>query len=284
MMKQIGRFLLAFLVSTTIIFASDVDSVSDSKVIEAKIASGEYLDYLSKIERIIQKTNGQLTASSEEASHLLPKDTFEAYVLFNKVCSPEETNSRLNKKIIITSDNQLTRAEFLCDIPIDYVGNIETMQFVATVNESDDLLDLQINHLAVKGMNSPMNFMAPVMDRRNFNLRDGAEVVIAVSASTLVSGLLANQIYPGQGDKIAHAAAGSLIAAGATLVSYYGLKLTKNQSAIVGFVAAIAAGLLKEYVYDANNPSTHTVDARDAFATGMGGGFGAFFIRLKFRF
>jgi hypothetical protein len=117
-----------------------------------------------------------------------------------------------------------------------------------------------------------------------FNFKDGAEVFLAVSASVAASALFAKQAYPGEGDKITHAVGGSLIGSGATLFSYYGLNVSENKAALIGFATAIAAGLVKEYIYDTAHTDNHVVDARDALMTGVGGGFGAFFIRLKFGF
>jgi hypothetical protein len=279
MKKILSSALVVFLISNSICFAEAIES----KEFEAKNSSVEYNDQFNKIAQIIQDTDGTLTAANEEDAKILPKDTSEAHAFFTRFCSTDATEADLSRKVTITNDNSLTKSEFLCDVQTGK-SSIETLQFIATVDGEDKLKDLQVSHLRAKTLKTLPSLTAISGDARNFDFRDGAEVVIAIAASTLVSGVLAKQMYPGEKDKITHAVAGSLIAASASLISYYGLKLTKNQAAIVGFVAAVAAGLLKEYVYDARDPLHHTVDGRDAFATGMGGAFGSFFIRLKFRF
>ena len=105
---------------------------------------------------------------------------------------------------------------------------------------------------------------------------------------TLASGLLAKGIYPDQHDKVLHAVVGSLISSTATLVAYYGFKLSKNQSFWVGLATGVIAGVLKE-VYDSKHRDKHTVDAADAIVTGggaavgAGGAVGAGVLRLSFQ-
>lgn len=250
-----------------------VAAAGDSRVVEEKKSKYEYLNHLYKVSHILRVAGGHLNRTSDK----LPRDTEEAHELFEKVCAPKTSNADLNRKLTITYNNFLITNEFQCDARSEDSDNIETIQFVATINRDDVLKDLQINQLSA-------NDSSGLEEGRTLDLKEGAEIVIAVAASTLVSGLMAKQIYNGEQDKFLHATTGSLIAAGATLISYYGLKLTKNQAALVGFATAVAAALLKEYAYDARNRNNHTVDSRDASATAMGGGLGAFFLRLKFEF
>lgn len=250
-----------------------VAAAADSRVIEEKIAKYEYLNHLYQVSHILRVAGGQLISTSDK----LPRDTEEAHELFEKVCAPKTSNADLNRKLTITYNNFLITNEFHCDARSEDSGNVETIQFVATINRDEVLKDLQINQLSA-------NYSSALEENRTLDLKEGAEVAIAVAASTLVAGIMAKQIYNGEQDKFLHATTGSLIAAGATLISYYGFKLTKNQAALVGFATAVAAALFKEYAYDARNRNNHTVDSRDAAATAMGGGLGALFLRLKFKF
>lgn len=269
MKKIISTTLVIFLAFNSIGFAA----IPDAQVIEEKDSKYEYLNHLYKVSHILRVAGGHLVATAEN----LPRDTEEAHELFEEVCAPKSSNADLNRKVTITYNNFLTTTEFQCDKRSDNAAGVETIQFVATINRDDVLKDLQVNQLSAKTS-------AVSSDTRDLNVKEGAEIVIAVAASTLVAGILAKQVYAGEQDKFLHATAGSLIAAGATLISYYGFKVSKNQAALIGFATAVAVALLKEYAYDASHRNNHTVDGRDAAATAMGGGLGAFFIRLKFEF
>ncbi|RPJ71847.1 MAG: hypothetical protein EHM20_14285 [Alphaproteobacteria bacterium] len=261
-------YLLLIITSLTLSYASEVIIIDDSGL------NYEYNDRMYTTSHILRVSNGKLMTTSDE----LPRDTQEAYELFEELCAPRSTTKNFNKKISVSYNGFLTTNAFECDGKTDEGSNqIRTVQFVVTTDKDHHLKDLQINQLKATSKFSEI-------DPHKLSVKDGAEIAIAVAASTLASGLLAKQIYPGQEDKFLHATGGSLIAAAATLLSYYGLNVSKNQAALIGFATTVAVALLKEYAYDASHRDTHTVDIRDAQATAMGGGLGAIFIRLKFEF
>ncbi len=268
MKKSLSLFLIILLSFNSAAWAFD-----NGRIIEQKDTSYEYENIMYKISHILRVTNGNLVSTSDK----LPRDTLEAHEYFEKVCAPKSSNTDLAKKVTVSYQGFLTTREFQCDERSDDTDTVSTVQFVVTVDRDENLKDLQINKLNAKAINDPA-------DPHHMTLKDGGEILIAVAASTLVSGLLAKQIYTGEQDKFLHATGGSLIAAATTLLAYYGFKVSKNEAAIIGFATAVAVALLKEYAYDASHRDTHTVDIHDAAATSMGGAMGAFFVRFQFRF
>lgn len=270
MKKNISLIISLFLIfaSLTHVYASEIIVIDD------RGSNYEYNDRMFTTSHILRVSNGKLMTTSEE----LPSDTQEAYELFEELCAPKSTTKNLSKKITVSYNGFLTTNAFECDGLTDEGTNkIRTVQFVVTTDRDNHLKDLQINQLKATSK-------MPEMDPHKLSVKDGAEIAIAVAASTLVSGVLAKQMYAGEQDKFLHATGGSLIAAAATVLSYYGLNVSKNQAALIGFATTVAVALLKEYAYDARHRDTHTVDIRDAESTVMGGGVGAIFIRLKFEF
>ena len=74
-------------------------------------------------------------------------------------------------------------------------------------------------------------------------------------------------------DKAQHRLAGFCIAIViADLLTLVGL--ASFLAGIIGLLAAVAAGAVKEWVYDAKRTDTHTVDSLDFWATVQGGTFG----------
>lgn len=273
MKKQFSLLLAAVMVLNPLTSAfADISVDVGGRVTEAKDFNYEYNDHMYKSSHVLRVTDGRLVSTSEQ----LPSTTEEAHVLFEDVCAPRSSTQDLNKKLTVTYKGFLKTSTFECEKRLEN-NDVSTVQFVVTTDRDERLKDLQINELKT-------NAKSESLDPHKLTVKDAAEVAVAVAASTLVSGLLAKQIYAGEQDKFLHATTGSLIAATATLFSYYGLKLSKNQAAIIGFATAVAVALLKEYAYDARNRDSHTVDIRDAQATALGGGVGTFFIRLKFEF
>lgn len=268
MKKNLALILSALMIlnPTAIVFAD-----TGERVIEAKDFNYEYNDNMYKASHVMRVSEGRLLSTSES----LPRDTEEAHELFEEACAPRSSTQDLNKKLTVSYQGLYKTSSFECERRTGEGDEVSTVQFVVTTDRSENLKDLQINELKT-------NAKAEAIDPHKLTVKDAAEVAVAVAASTLASGLLAKQVYAGEQDKFLHATAGSLVAAAATLLSYYGFKMTKNQAAIIGFATSVAVALLKEYAYDAAHRDTHTVDIRDAGATVMGGGIGTFFIRLKF--
>jgi hypothetical protein len=265
--KTISLSLVLFFTLNSIGFAA-----TNVMVIDQKVTSFEYEEHMYKISHILRVNEGDLISTSEK----LPHDTQEAHELFEKVCAPKSSTADLAKRVTVSYNGLLITNEFQCDERSEISDEISTVQFVVTVDRENNLKDLQINQLSAKAKSTTIN-----PHKLTFN--DGGEIAIAVAASILASGLLAKQVYAGQQDKFLHAEAGSLIASAATLLAYYGFKVSKNEAALIGFATAVAVGLLKEYAYDVNRKHIHTVDIHDARATSMGGASGALFIRLKFQ-
>ncbi len=264
---------LSLFIATIMILNPLALSFADTgeRIIEARDFNFEYNDQMFKISHILRVTEGNLISTSEA----LPRSTEEAHELFEEACAPRSLTRDMNKKLTVSYQGLYKISSFECERALEN-DETGTVQFVVTTDREDKLKDLQINELRSQAK-------AESIDPHKLTMKDAAEVAVAVAASTLVSGLLAKQIYAGEQDKFLHATAGSLIAAAATLFSYYGLKVSKNQAALIGFATAVAVALLKEYAYDARHTEAHTVDIRDAEATALGGGVGTFFIRLQFR-
>lgn len=202
----------------------------------------------------------------------IPGSVKTATALFKKVCEPSMDNYRYSKSVESKTDGEITLLNFQCETREDISGRPETVQFVASLDKYNILLDLQI-----------LQLNSSLADSREFNLEEGGEVFVAVAAGTLASGLLAKGIYPDQNDKVLHAIVGSLIASSSAAIAYYGFDVSKNKSFWIGVASGIIAGILKE-VYDSHHRDKHTVDSQDAVATGIGGVTGAFMIRFKFEF
>lgn len=259
--------LIMIINPTAIVFAD-----TGERVIEVKDFNFEYNDKMFKASHILRVTEGHLISTSED----LPRDTVEAQELFEEACAPRTATQDLSKKLTVSYQGLYQTNSFECERRTGEGDEVSTVQFIVTTDRDDNLKDLQINELKT-------NAKSEALDPHKLTVKDAAEVAVAVAASTLVSGLLAKQVYAGEQDKFLHATAGSLVAAAATLLSYYGFKVTKNQAALIGFATTVAVALLKEYAYDAAHKDRHTVDIRDAEATAMGGGVGTFFIRLSFQ-
>ena len=112
---------------------------------------------------------------------------------------------------------------------------------------------------------------------------EGLKVTAALGSGLLASSFFSRTFYPNQDDKLLHFYAGDLIGAGGVLISYYGLKLNKDKSLLIGLGLGILAGLAKEF-YDSRHPDKHVKDKNDAFATFWGTGIGVGTLRLAFEF
>lgn len=267
MKKTISLSLILFIALNSVGFTA-----TNERVIEQNVSSFEYADRMYKISHILRVNEGNLITTSEK----LPRDTEEAHELFEIVCAPRTSTADLAKKVTITRNGFLTTSEFQCDERSENSDEVNTVQFVVTVDGNEKLKDLQINQLSASANSN-------TIETHKVTVKDASEIAIAVGASTLVAGILAKQVYAGEQDKFLHATTGSLIASAATLLAYYGLKVSKNRATLIGFATSVAVALLKEYAFDASNRDNHTVDIHDAKATTMGGATGAFFIRLKFQ-
>lgn len=137
---------------------------------------------------------------------------------------------------------------------------LRTTQVILATDNSDRLADLQVIQLE----NSK-----ETKQTLSSSIKEGARVVVGISAGTLAAGLLARQVYSNQTDKIKHALAGSLVAATSSLIAYYGFKVSEDQAMWIGIASAIIVGILKE-VYDKYTPGRQ-VEFNDAVATSFGG-------------
>lgn len=251
-----------------LIFAVGFLSLSAQAKEAFSAPSNEYLHYSANLSRALQLSSGPMRISSTN----IPGTVKESYALFDKVCRPNVENFKYTKTVEVERDQELTRLNFQCQSKDPYSSQLYTIQFVASLSEYDFLRDLQILQLNSDG---GVN--------HDFDLREGGEVLVAVAAGTLASGLLAQGVYPNQHDKVLHAIVGSLISTSVAAISYYRFDVDKNKAFWIGVASGIIAGLLKE-VYDSHHRDRHTVDSNDAIATGMGGALGGLMIRIKFEF
>lgn len=231
--------------------------------------ASEFKYFLSaeKFDRALRKAPGYLRVSDEK----IPADTQQARALFAKVCDPQVQEAGLKKTVEVQAGQDFTQLNFRCESVDNFSAKIQTVQFIASLDDKQALVDLQVLQIQ------------DTSDVHRLTLKDSGEVMVAVAAGTLVSGLLARGIYNQQQDKVLHAIAGNLVAASAAVVAYYGFDVSKNEAFWIGLASGVLVGLLKE-VYDSQHRDRHTVDGQDAIATGVGGLAGALLIRLKFEF
>lgn len=111
------------------------------------------------------------------------------------------------------------------------------------------------------------------------------ETLIQVAAGSAIN----KEMYEGQKDKKLHSNYGATISAGGSTIGYFVVKNSslseKNRERVVryaGPISSLIVGILKEVLYDARNRDSHTVDAHDALATGIGGGIIPIKIEFKF--
>lgn len=200
-----------------------------------------------------------LLTTRQESSHFLND------------CMPSLQNYSFRKSLHITQKAEGEIWHFNCARSRDENQSLDS-QFIATLNPQGELVDFQSMRVNLDTSNLP-----------SMDLQEGTEVLAAVTVGTLASGALASYIYPNQKDKLQHAVAGSLAASSAAVVAYYGFGVSKNKALTIGVITGFVIGLLKE-AYDSKHRDRHTVDSHDAIATGIGGGVGAFFLRIKFEF
>lgn len=238
------------------------------RVIETDNFNYEYLDHMYKISHILRVNDANLLTTAEN----LPRNTEEAHDLFEEVCSIKSARPNLNRKLVISQSGFLTTFDFQCQVKEKDSLEVSTVQFVVVTDRDESLKDLQVNRLSTYSTSS-------TIDSRVITPTVAKEMGISIAASTLISGILARQMYDGAGDKITHGMSGSLIGAIGTLLAYYKYDMSKNKAALIGFAAAVAVGLLDEYGYKPANG-----DVRDARATIIGGAIGTMFIRWNMKF
>lgn len=244
-----------------------------SKGAEYLAKDTEYIRHAFVVDRALRRNFGVMQVSDES----IPADAQSARSLFVRICEPSVQNDRYQKKLMVSKTGSITLFNFICETKDDYSTQTQMVQFVVSVDIHQSLQDLQILQTGDRGLQSGSN------QSNQWSSKDAGEVLVAVAAGTLASGMLAKGLYPDQHDKILHAIAGNLIAITTGLISYYGFDVSKNQAFWIGLASGILAGILKE-VYDSHHRDRHTVDAQDALATGFGGLAGAFVLRIKFSF
>ncbi len=264
---------LIFAVIVTILSAAFNTHAEDlkSQNYDRQTARFEYENQIYKISKIIRNHAGYMIRTDQS----LPQDTKEADIFFLSSCRDQPFIRDLRRQVTINNSLLSTQFVFQCDVNQSIDNSPQTVQFTVTLNQNNELKDLQIHTLAAAPTES---------NDKSISVRKGVDLLVEVAAATLASGILAKKIYTGEHDKFLHATVGSLIASCVSIFAYYRFDLTRNQAALVGFVTTIAVALLKEYGYDAHHQDIHTVDPRDASATIFGGAIGTLFFNFQFNF
>ncbi|MBC7538536.1 MAG: hypothetical protein H7281_06935 [Bacteriovorax sp.] len=130
MKKTISLSLVLFLALNSIGFAA-----TNERVIEQKATSFEYEDHMYKISHILRVNEGDLVSNDEK----MPRDTEEAHELFEEACAPKSASVDLPKRVTVSYNGLLTVNEFQCDERSEKSGEINTVQFVVTVDREDNL-------------------------------------------------------------------------------------------------------------------------------------------------
>ncbi len=221
-----------------------------------------YQDQFRRLTLAMQFSSDQVMRSDEYEA---PKGVYELRQFFLKLCSP---NSKGNQDFEYIKRENSELLVFTCD-EVKKNSLIQGWRFSALINSDNKLLHLDVDKVA--------------SDQGRLEFSEGLKVTAALGAGLLASSFFSRSFYPNQDDKLLHFYAGDLIGAGGMFISYYGLKLNKDKSLLVGLSLGILAGLAKEF-YDSRHPNKHVKDKNDALATFMGTGLGVGTLRLAFEF
>ncbi|UYL10266.1 hypothetical protein B9G69_006695 [Bdellovibrio sp. SKB1291214] len=202
---------------------------SSSNIYLAK--STEYTKQSMKLDRALQLTTGHLKVNSLS----VPSTAIAAWKLFVKACVPSVRNDRYAKTLTVSKTNNLTILNFQCDNKSDFQTIPDAVQFIATLDQAETLVDLQI-----------MQFSTERSRRADIKTDDSSDVLLEVGAGTLIDGLLAKADQNAENNsRIVNSIAGSLVAVASTALAYRGLDITKKQAYWIGVASGVIAGLLK---------------------------------------
>lgn len=219
-----------------------------------------YQDQFRRLALAMQFSSDQVMTSDEYDA---PKGTYELRQFFLRLCSPDSKGS---KSFDYNKSEFSELIIFNCD-EIKKNSSIQGWRFTALVSSGNQLQNFKIEKVS--------------SGQGRLEFFEGAKVTAALGAGLLASSFLSRTLYPNQDDKLLHFYAGDIIGAGGMLVSYYGLKLNKDKSVLIGLGLGVLAGIAKE-IYDSQHPDKHVKDKNDAFATFMGTGLGVGTLRLVF--
>lgn len=225
-LRTIASLTLSF---SLILTGTSFASTPSSNIYLAK--SSEYTKQSMKLDRALQLTTGQLKVNSAS----VPSTAVAVWKLFVKACVPSVRNDRYAKTLAVSKIDQLTILNFQCDNKSDFHVTPDAVQFIATLDQSETLVDLQI-----------MQFSTDTSRPADIKTDDSSDVLLEVGAGTLIDGLMAKDEQSAENNsKIVNSIAGSLVAVASTALAYRGLNITKKQAYWIGVASGVIAGLLK---------------------------------------
>jgi hypothetical protein len=225
-LRTIASLTLSF---SLIVSGTSFAASSASNIYLAK--SSEYTQQSMRLDRALQLTTGRLKVTDTT----IPTTAVAVWKLFVKACVPSVRNDRYAKTLTVSKTAKLTVLNFQCDNKSDYHATPDAVQFIATLDQSETLVDLQI-----------MQFSTDTSRPADIKTDDSSDVLLEVGAGTLIDGLMAKDEENAENNsKIVNSIAGSLVAVASTALAYRGLNVTKKQAYWIGVASGVIAGLLK---------------------------------------
>ncbi|WP_413559563.1 hypothetical protein [Bdellovibrio sp. HCB209] len=214
----------------------------------------EYTKQSMTMDRALQLTTGKLHITRQD----VPSTAIAAYQLFVRACVPSVRNDRYAKSLIVEKTGDLTILNFQCDDKDDFSTKPNTVQFIATLDERNIIVDLQI-----------LRFTEKSTKRINVKEDSSSEILLEVGAGTLIDGLLSrNDEHAENGSKIINSVAGSLVAVSGAALAYHNFNISKKQAYWIGVASGVVASLLKG-AYDTYS-AKETLDATDRVSAAPG--------------
>lgn len=223
------RVIVSLTLSLTLAFSGTSLAAPSDKIYLAK--SNEYTKQSMRLDRALQLTTGELRVTDVK----IPTTAVAAWRLFVKACVPSVRNDRYSKTLTVSEVKNLTVLNFQCDNKTDFHVAPDAVQFIATLDKNETLVDLQI-----------MQFSTDTSRPANIKTDDPSAILLEVGAGTLIDGLMAKDDENAENNsKIVNSVAGSLVAVASAALAYRGLNITKKQAYWIGVASGVIAGLLK---------------------------------------